>query len=226
MDEISRKNGAKRSKRSGSDAMASPDRLAPAPHRPYEDMLALVLGTALIALGLTIYTEATLVTGSTAGLALLIQYASGIPFGWAFFAINLPFYVLSLIQMGLAFTLRTFAAVALLSLFSGLSQRWIDIAHVAPLYAALIGGAIIGLGLLILFRHRASLGGVNILVLFLQERFGLRAGYVQLGIDAAILTGGLLVVAPDRIALSLLGAVALNLVLALNHRPGRYIGVS
>lgn len=206
--------------------MTSPDLVAPSPHRPYEDALALVVGTALIALGLTVYTEATLVTGSTAGLALLIQYAGGIPFGWAFFALNLPFYVLSLMQMGLAFTLRTFAAVALLSFFTGQSGRWIDVAAVDPLYAALIGGAIMGVGLLILFRHRASLGGVNILALFLQERLGLRAGYVQLGIDAAILTAGLFVVPADRIALSLLGAVALNLMLALNHRPGRYIGVS
>lgn len=206
--------------------VTAPDLVKPSPHHSYEDALALLVGTALMALGLTIYTEATLVTGSTAGLALLIQYATGIPFGWAFFVINLPFYILSLMQMGLAFTLRTFAAVALLSLFTFLSPQWIGISRVEPLYAALIGGAIMGLGLLILFRHRASLGGVNILVLFLQERFGLRAGYVQLGIDAAILTGGLFVLAPDRIALSLLGAVALNLVLALNHRPGRYIGVS
>ena len=29
-----------------------------------------------------------------------------------------------------------------------------------------------------------------------------------------------------RVALSILGAVALNIVLALNHRPGRYLGVS
>jgi hypothetical protein len=29
----------------------------------------------------------------------------------------------------------------------------------------------------------------------------------------------------QRIALSVLGAVALNLVVAVNHRPGRYLGV-
>lgn len=205
---------------------ALPDLAAPSPHRAYEDVLALIVGTALIALGLTLYTQATLLTGSTAGLALLIQYGAGIPFGWAFFVINLPFYILSLLQMGLAFTLRTFVAVGMLSLFTGLSQQWIEISHIEPLYAALIGGTIMGVGLLILFRHRASLGGVNILVLFLQERFGLRAGYVQLAIDATILSGGLFIVAPDKIALSLLGAVALNLVLALNHKPGRYIGMS
>lgn len=200
--------------------------LTPHPHRLYEDALALVIGTALVALGLTFYAEATLLTGSTAGLALLVQYATGIGFGWVFFAVNLPFYVLSLIQMGRAFTIKTFCAVFLVSVFTTYGGAWIDIGYLHPFYAALIGGGLIGTGLLILFRHRASLGGVNILALFLQERFGLRAGYVQLGVDALILTAGLLVVPTDKIALSLLGAVVINLVLALNHRPGRYIGVS
>ena len=198
----------------------------PSPHRPYEDALALLVGTALVALGLTIYAQATLLTGSTAGLALLVQYASGLPFAPVFFVLNLPFYVLALMQMGWKFTLRTFCAVLLVSLLASQTGHWIGFSRLDPLYAALIGGTIIGVGLLILFRHRASLGGVNILVLFLQERFGLRAGYVQLAIDAAILLGGLFVVPPEKVALSLLGALAINLVLALNHRPGRYVGVS
>ena len=83
-----------------------------------------------------------------------------------------------------------------------------------------------GLGLLMLFRHRASLGGVNILALYLQERFGLRAGAVQMGVDAAIVLASIFVVAPEKVALSVLGAVALNMVLAINHRAGRYMGVS
>jgi uncharacterized membrane-anchored protein YitT (DUF2179 family) len=77
-----------------------------------------------------------------------------------------------------------------------------------------------------LFRHRASLGGVNILALYLQERFGLRAGKVQMGIDVLIVLGAVLVVPLDKVALSILGALALNMVLAINHRAGRYMGVS
>jgi uncharacterized membrane-anchored protein YitT (DUF2179 family) len=80
--------------------------------------------------------------------------------------------------------------------------------------------------LLMLFRHRASLGGVNILALYLQERFGLRAGKVQMGIDVLIVLGAVLVVPLDKVALSILGALALNMVLAINHRAGRYMGVS
>ena len=82
-----------------------------------------------------------------------------------------------------------------------------------------------GVGLLILFRHRGSLGGFNVLVLYLQERFGWRAGWVQLGLDTAILLLSLSVVSPLVIAISLIGALSLNLTLAINHRPGRYIAV-
>ncbi|MGM0915454.1 MAG: YitT family protein [Pseudomonadota bacterium] len=203
-----------------------PQELPKDPHSLWEDAMAMLVGTLFVALGVTLYTQAMLLTGSTAGMAFLLQYASGWPFGAWFFLINLPFYWLAIKRMGWSFTLRTFAAIGLVSLFSELTARWIDIATVAPLYGALMGGCLIGIGMLILFRHRASLGGVNILVLYLQDRFGLRAGYVQLAIDGAIMLVGLALLPVDRVGLSVLGAVALNLIIALNHKPGRYMGVS
>jgi uncharacterized membrane-anchored protein YitT (DUF2179 family) len=76
-----------------------------------------------------------------------------------------------------------------------------------------------------LFRHKASLGGINILALYLQQHRGWRAGKVQMAIDCVIVLAAFAVVEPWRIAVSVLGAVALNLVVAVNHRPGRYLGV-
>jgi uncharacterized membrane-anchored protein YitT (DUF2179 family) len=203
-----------------------PEEMPTDPHRHYEDVMALLIGTLFVALGVTLYSQALLLTGSTAGIAFLLQYASGWPFGVWFFLINVPFYWLAIRRMGWSFTLRTFAAIGLVSLFSELTGRWIRIEAVAPLYASLMGGCLIGIGMLVLFRHRASLGGVNILVLYLQDRHGWRAGYVQLGIDGAIMLVALALLPMDRVGLSVLGAVALNLIIALNHKPGRYMGVS
>jgi uncharacterized membrane-anchored protein YitT (DUF2179 family) len=76
-----------------------------------------------------------------------------------------------------------------------------------------------------LFRHKASLGGLNILVLVVQERHGWRAGKVQMAIDCLIVLAAFTLVEPRLIAISVLGAVALNLVVAVNHRPGRYLGM-
>jgi len=192
-------------------------------HRLYEDVLALLLGTMVVSLGVMLYSESVLVTGSTAGAALLIEHATGIGFGVIFFAINLPFYWLAFKRMGMAFTIKTFIAVGLVSVFSKLMPMWIDFSMLNPIFAAIAGGALMGIGLLMLFRHRAGLGGINILALFLQEHLGIRAGYFQLAVDLVILACAFLTLPFDKVLLSILGAVVLNLIIALNHRPGRYL---
>ena len=195
-------------------------------HPLWEDALALLTGTALVALGIAFYSHAGLLTGGTVGLAFLLKYLAGWSFGPVFFLLNLPFYALAIWRMGWKFTLRTVCAVGLVSLFAELTPQWVRFAELNVVYAAVFGGFAIGIGLLILFRHRASLGGVNILALFLQERFGLRAGTFQMRIDALIVMAAVFVVPVDKVLLSVLGAVALNLVLAINHRADRYMGVS
>lgn len=195
-------------------------------HSAYEDLIAIVIGTLFVALGVVIYTKAVLLAGSTAGLALLLQYATGIGFWWLFFAVNLPFYILAVKKLGWAFTLRTFAAVTLVSVFSRLTSELVSFSYLDPLYAAVMGGALSGTGLLILFRHRTGLGGINVLAIYLQDRFGLRAGYFQMAVDLAILAAAFFVIPLDRLALSVLGAVVVNMTLAINHRPGRYLGVT
>lgn len=198
----------------------------PKKHRLYEDVIAIFIGTLLVALGITFYSRATLATGSTAGLALLIQYATGIGFGIVFFIVNLPFYVLAILRMGWPFALKTFASVGLVSLFTALTPRWLDISGIEPIYAAIVGGGLIGLGILALFRHRASVGGVNILALYLQDNFGIRAGYFQFGVDAVILAAAFFILPLDRVLLSIMGSAVLNAIIAMNHKPGRYIGFS
>ena len=74
-----------------------------------------------------------------------------------------------------------------------------------------------------LFRHRSSLGGVGILALYLQDRYGWRAGKVQMAVDCCIVLLSLWSMPIPQVAYSIVGAVALNLVLAINHRPGRYM---
>ncbi|EKF57718.1 hypothetical protein QWE_19523 [Agrobacterium albertimagni AOL15] len=195
-------------------------------HRLYEDVLAMISGTMFVSLGTLIYTETMLTVGSSAGLALLLSYVSGWGFGVIFFIVNLPFYILAVKRMGWAFTLRTFTAVALVSILSKLNGQWIDFSYLDPLYATVIGGGLIGTGLLMLFRHRTGLGGINILAMYLQDKTGLRAGYFQLGVDLTILAIAFFVLPADRLALSVLGAAIANLILAINHKPGRYMGLS
>jgi uncharacterized membrane-anchored protein YitT (DUF2179 family) len=75
----------------------------------------------------------------------------------------------------------------------------------------------------VLFRHKASLGGLNVLVMWLQERFGWSAGKLQMGIDALILLASWPLMDAQRLGLSILAAAAMNFALAVNHKPGRYV---
>ena len=193
-------------------------------HSLFEDLQALVSGTLLFAFAIVLFRQAGLLTGGTAGLAFLGHYASGISFGLLYFLINIPFYIFGLLALGKAFTLKTFAAVALLSLYSEVLPRWIHIESIHPVFAAIIGGLLAGAGLLMLVRHRASLGGLGVMAIYLQKKRGWSAGTLQMIADGFIVCGALAIVDPLRVALSILGALVLNMVLAINHRPGRYFG--
>lgn len=191
-------------------------------HTLFDDAQALLTGTLFVALGLALFRHAGLMTGGTVGLAFLAHYASGWPFGLLLSLINLPFYALAWRRMGKRFTLKTIVAVSLLSWLSERLPGWLALQAVQPVFAAVAGGLLVGAGFIILFRHRASLGGLNVLVLWCQERFGWRAGAVQMGIDGAILLASWPWMDGPRLLLSVLAAAAMNFALAVNHKPGRY----
>ena len=194
------------------------------PHSLFEDVLAILTAAAFVSLGSGLIAHARLLTGGTFGVALILTRLTPLSFGQLYLLINLPFFWLGVRQMGWRFTLKTFAAIGLVSLGADRLKDVVRFDEVSPAYAAVMGGLLIGIGLLILFRHGASLGGLNILAIWLQEEHGVRAGKFQMAVDSAIVVASFFVVTPWVLALSVLGAVALNVVLAVNHRPGRYLG--
>ncbi|MFZ1470857.1 MAG: YitT family protein [Paracoccaceae bacterium] len=192
-------------------------------HSLTEDAQGLIYGATMAAFGITLLTHLGLVTGQTAGLAILISYATGWGFGPVFFAVNLPFYVLGYLRMGWRFTLNTFIAVALLSALSVWMPQHLHFGAINPWLGAVLFGFLSGSALLALFRHGASLGGIGILALMLQDRLGWRAGWVQLGFDALLFAVAFLVVPARIVVISFVGSLVVNLVIAMNHRRDRYI---
>ncbi|MEO0703204.1 MAG: YitT family protein [Pseudomonadota bacterium] len=193
-------------------------------HTLLEDGLAFVLGTAMCALGVQFLTHLGLITGQTAGLGVLLSYVTGWPFGAVFFVVNLPFYVLAWLRMGPRFTIKSFIAVAMVSVMAEAMPQAFRIDYISPALGAALSGAMIGLGLIVLFRHGASLGGVGVLALYLQDRIGFQAGWTQLIFDTLLFAVAFLVLDPWLVAWSLAGSVIVNLIIAVNHRKDRYIG--
>ena len=191
-------------------------------HTLFEDIQGLLTGTLFVAIGVYFIKSAGLLTGGAVGMAFLIYYATDWNYGLLLFLINAPFYYFGYRALGLAYTVKTFACVTLLSVYIELLPGVLKLDVIHPMFAAVMGGLLIGMGILMLIRHEASLGGVTVMAIYLQKTRQWRAGWVQMAIDVLILIGGLWMLSPDQIGLSILGAIALNLVIAVNHRKGRY----
>ncbi|MFC7000542.1 YitT family protein [Pseudobowmanella zhangzhouensis] len=193
-------------------------------HKIYEDVLALFCGALLVALGLALFKNQGLLTGGTAGIALLVANVVPVNFGMAFFLINLPFYYLAITQIGKSFTLKTFISVTMVSVLVEKIPLLLHVEVESPAFAAVVGGLLIGMGMLVMFRHKSSLGGIGILAFYLQNKFNIRAGKLQLVIDMGILAVSFLIASLWIVALSVLGALVMNMIVAVNHKPGRYNG--
>lgn len=200
---------------------ASTDKL---PHySTFEDIQGIFVASIQAALGIHLLRAAGLVTGGTAGTALIISYLTGVSFGLTFFLINIPFYAFAYYSKGLSFALKSLLTVSLVSLLAELISPLLVISEIHPGGAAILFGISAGVGLLGLFRHRGSLGGISIIAVILQDKFGFRAGWTQLIHDLALFFVAAFVFEFSLVLWSLLGALVLNFVIAMNHRRDWYV---
>jgi uncharacterized membrane-anchored protein YitT (DUF2179 family) len=184
--------------------------------------MALFCAGVLVSFGVVLFGAHNLLTGGTAGLAIIGTRLVDMNFGILFFLINIPFYFIAWTQLSKRFTINTFISVTMVSVMTEQFQHMIKIESIHPIFAAVTGGILIGVGLLIMFRHKSSLGGLGILSLYLQNKFNIRAGNFGLLVDSIILSSSILIFNIDLVILSVMGAITLNLLIAVNHKPGRY----
>ena len=192
-------------------------------HSLFDDVQAILLASLFMSFGVALFTQQEFLIGGTAGVAFLGSYASSWSFGQLFFVINIPFYGLALWRLGWFFTLKTFVAVGLVSILSDWIQQWIVIDSSIPLFAAIFGGSMMGAGLLMLFRHKASLGGLNILSLYLSKYHNVNAGRFQMVVDVVIIILAIYIVDIWATIYSVIAAICMNAVLAINFKKGRYL---
>lgn len=198
-------------------------------HSIVDDILGILCGTVVISIGLFLLRAGGVVSGGTAGVSLLLDYATPVPFGVLFFAVNVPFFLLAIRGKGWGFVLRSCLAITLVSATASIHAipgiGALGAIDLNPFYAAVVGSVIAGVGVIIMFRHGASMGGFNIVGLLLQERFHLRAGYVMMVLDTIVVLAAFSVAPWPVVLASAIGVVVMNLIIAVNHRPGRYVAL-
>ncbi|RPE71696.1 putative 5xTM membrane YitT family protein [Pacificibacter maritimus] len=195
----------------------------PPKHTSLEDIQGLAIGLVTSAIGLSFLAQLGFITGQTAGLALVISYLTGLSFSWIFWLINIPFYILAYYRIGTEFTLKSVISVTALSILMAYIPPLMQFKTLDPFFGTIAFGVLTGFGLLGVFRHKSSLGGLGVLALIAQDHFGIRAGYVQIAFDAILFAVAFFLFDAHVVLYSLFGALILNAVIAFNHRRDIYI---
>ena len=195
-------------------------------HSIFEDLFGLLSGSILFSVGLSLLHASGVLTGGTAGVALLVASNTSAQVGTVYLLIGIPFLLLALWKKGWKFSLRSSLNLAFVSFLTNEMPKIFEFQIQNKFVATIIANILLGVGMIVIFRHFSSLGGFNVIALLAQERLSIKAGYVQLSLDAIVLLSGLSSYSPQVVLMSLVGCVILNMSLAVNHRSDRYVGYS
>lgn len=195
----------------------------PVSHSWLDNIQGLLYGIVMATFGVVLLKSAGLITGQVAGLSLLLSFTTDWSFGAWFFVINAPFYVFGWMRLGTTFVVKSLICATTISVLADLAPQVISIDFLHPVAAALLGGYTAAGGLIALFRHGASAGGIGILALYIQEKLGFRAGWFQLGFDALLFATSFFFLDWHAVLASLFGAFVLNASIAMNYRRDWYV---
>jgi len=154
-----------------------------------------VLVSGLVrALGLYVFVSPNnFAPGGTNGIAVMLEYATGIDYGWFLLFINIPLFFLAYFLMG-----RREAVISTLSMLctSGLSilfkyipvvKDWRYIPSDNKILAAIAGGIFLGVAFAVTIRSCGTAGGTAVLASLVHKKFrNLSVSWLTSGFDACV----------------------------------------
>lgn len=147
----------------------------------------ILLGTFIVAMSLDLFlVPADIAPGGLSGVSIILHHLTNIPVGISILVLNIPIFLWGLRNFSLSFMLSSllgmFALSAFTDAFAFLKPVTSDI-----LLSAIYGGALMGLGLGLVFQAGSTTGGTDIAAQILKKHFpSISVGRFVLIIDAFI----------------------------------------
>lgn len=158
------------------------------------DIFFILLGSLVTALSLNMFLVPNKVAaGGVSGIATILHYVAALPVGWTILAMNIPLFAASVKFLGGGFGARTVIGTLALSAFTE-ATTWVPVVTRDPLLASVYGGIVMGIGLGLVLRSRATTGGSDLAARLVNHFFpGITIGTAIMGIDFFIIAAAGLV---------------------------------
>ena len=153
------------------------------------DVLYDMAGGLIMAVGLSCFVgPAQIAPGGVSGLAILVNFLTGLPVGTVNLAFNIPLLLLAWRFLGRVFTLKTLRSVFIQSVMIDLASLWLPAYTGDRIMAALFGGIASGVGLALVFMRGSTTGGTDIVSRLIQLRYRhLSMGKLLFLVDVVVL---------------------------------------
>jgi uncharacterized membrane-anchored protein YitT (DUF2179 family) len=130
------------------------------------------------------------ISGGISGAALIVYYVVDfLPPGLWYLAMNIPIFILGWICVSRRFFFYSLYGMLLTSLFIDVIPWALPITD--QLLSALTAGAIMGAGAGIALRSLGSMGGTDIIAVYLNQRFNINIGQFSFVFNVVLFTGSL-----------------------------------
>lgn len=174
----------------------------------------IIIGSFILAAGFVFFISPyKIVPGGVYGIAIVVHYITkgmiswapeGFPIGLMGLILNIPLTIIGIKVLGPRFGVKTVIGFVLSSVFmDGITYFWGEQPLVAgdALLSSIFGGVLIGLGLGLIFKSKATSGGSDIVAMIIAKYTRLPLGQLMIYVDSAIVLIGLLVFADWKIPL-------------------------
>ena len=186
---------------------------------PVLQYAGILAASALYAAAIALFLDPNhLAPGGVSGIAIIINQLTQIPTGTLILIMNVPLMALGMWKLGFKFLLSTLVAVISSSIFTNLLAPYGPLTT-DPLLAACAGGALLAVGMGLLFKLGATSGGTDILIRVIKLKYKhLQTGSLFLITDCCVIAASALVFRNVDLALyaaiaTILSSFCLDLVL-------------
>ena len=186
---------------------------------PVLQYAGILVASALYAAAIALFLDPNhLAPGGVSGIAIIINQLTQIPTGTLILIMNVPLMVLGMWKLGFKSLLATLVAVISSSIFTNLLAPYGPLTT-DPLLAACAGGALLAVGMGLLFKLGATSGGTDILIRVIKLKYKhLKTGSLFLITDCCVIAASALVFRNVDLALyaaiaTILSSFCLDLVL-------------
>jgi uncharacterized membrane-anchored protein YitT (DUF2179 family) len=157
----------------------------------------IIIGSFILATGFVLFiTPYKIVPGGVYGISIVLHYLFGTPVGLMALAFDIPLTLIGIKILGPRFGFKTVLGFSLTAVFNDtLTFFWgaEPLVKGDALLSSVFGGVLLGLGIGLIFKSKATSGGTDIIAMMIHKYTKIPLGQLMIYVDSVIVLFGLVV---------------------------------